>query len=321
MSYSRQFAGSPIPNRRLDYSRAADPVLVDINKTGRLNEASLDETLGLGLGETLGPLPPFFPSADQIAFGPSAWSIVAANAVPINWNRNKFTSGPNKGNPIIETSASGNLNQGSGGCDGTGALLEGHDDWSNLLYRFSAALDFAGGFHTENSQELTKEQEEELFLAADLDANGIPDSHDCGGFTCTHRIDIKPSFPLPKVINLGTEANVTIAIFSELRTSQVWSSSAQVVLAPSQGPLPILTIGSVVAPVKVNSKGEGTCSTTDVADPVTGAKDGIKDLKCQFPTSGLAPGKHFGVVSGLFVDPVSGELRAFRARQEVTILP
>ena len=25
MSYTRQFAGSPIPNRRLDYSRSADP--------------------------------------------------------------------------------------------------------------------------------------------------------------------------------------------------------------------------------------------------------------------------------------------------------
>ena len=25
MSYSRQFAGSPIPDRRLDYSRSVDP--------------------------------------------------------------------------------------------------------------------------------------------------------------------------------------------------------------------------------------------------------------------------------------------------------
>ena len=34
MSYTRQFAGSPIPNRRLDYSRSADPVLTDADLDG-----------------------------------------------------------------------------------------------------------------------------------------------------------------------------------------------------------------------------------------------------------------------------------------------
>ena len=33
MNYSRQFAGSPILNRRLDYSRSDDPVLADQTKT------------------------------------------------------------------------------------------------------------------------------------------------------------------------------------------------------------------------------------------------------------------------------------------------
>ena len=46
MSYSRQFAGSPIPNRRLDYSRAKDPVFGPPQQTGFLNEGSLNEVLG-----------------------------------------------------------------------------------------------------------------------------------------------------------------------------------------------------------------------------------------------------------------------------------
>jgi hypothetical protein len=317
MSYSRQFANSPIPSRRLDYSRAEDPNHgVGDTRTGVLKEAELNEFDALGFDSSL--------AGDQIAFGPSAWSIVAANAVRINWNRNKFTSGPNKGQPIIESSASANLNQGSGGCDGTGTDLEGHDDWSNLLYRFSAALDFAGGFHTENSQEMTAEQEAEFFLAADLDANGVGDAQDCGSFLCTHRIDIKPSFPLPKTINPGTEANVTVAIFSEKNGSTVWSAPQQVLLNDLILHPLTFSVDSFTTLVKVNNQGGGTCSISDVADPITGQKDGIKDLKCQFPSAGMPTGKHFGIVSGFFslqTGPNEFEIRAFRARQEVTILP
>jgi hypothetical protein len=322
MSYVRQFAGSPIPNRRLDYSSAKFP---------DLNEGSLNELLGLGSDPNLGPEPPFFSSADQTAFGPSAWSVVTATGVActggttcINWNRSK--QGPN---PTYTNNATQNINQGPTCDDGSGSLLVGHDDWSNVLYRASAALDFAGGVRTDAPEEITAEQEEELFLAADLDANGVGDATDCGTkgdgstlFTCTHRIDIKPSFPFPKTLNLGAEANVTIAIFSEKGVgSQVWSAPNQVIVANlSNFPL-TFSVGSVVEPVKTNQSGQGTCSISDVADPETGQKDGIKDYKCQFPTTGLPPGTHFGVVSGFFFDPLTNQNRAFRARQELTILP
>ena len=305
MSYSRQFAGSPILNRRLDFSRAA---LQALNENAGLNEPE-----GLGSAASLGPILPFFPSADQTAFGPSAWSVVTAGPGPINWNRDKKGQTPD----LTDTNVSANINQGPGGCDGAGTSLVGDDDWSNLLYRFSAALDFAGGVRTDTPQEITKAQEEEFFLAGDLDANGIADAQDCGAFLCTHRIDIKPSFPVPKVISLGAEATITIAIFSEPNGAQVslaWNAPALVQTAT-------LTFGveSLVFPVKVNNKGGGTCSTSDVADPVTGQKDGIKDLKCQFPTSGLPLGTHQGVVSGFFLQ--AGELRAFRARQDFTVVP
>jgi hypothetical protein len=334
MSYTRQFAGSPIPNRRLDYSRSLDPLIllpdqtVDLNKTGLLNEQSLSEPEALGVDLSLGPISPFFPSSDQIAFGPNAWSLVAADAPDINWNRNFQGKSPR-----IDPDPVSNININGGataGCDGSGTLLEGQDDWSSILYRSSAALDFAGGLRSDTPTEITSEQETILSQQKDTDGNGVGDGTDCGSFTCTHRIDIKPSFPFPKTINPGSEANITVAIFSERNDSQVWNAPAQVILT-RQNEFPLkFSVETFTALVKVNNKGEGTCATTDVPDPIDGRKDQIKDLKCQFPTSGLPTDTHFGVVTGFFmVDPTkcsdlslpTCEIRAFSARQEVTILP
>src|SRR5262245_31935629 len=138
MNYSRQFSGSPITGRRLDYSRSE----LD------LNEASLNECTGIGSiasDPTLGPIPPFFPSADQIAFGPGAWSLVTpstatisspctAGQLPINWNRQTSQG------KVFQTSTSADINS-----DGANTTLFGSNDWANVLYRFSAAVDFAGG--------------------------------------------------------------------------------------------------------------------------------------------------------------------------------
>ena len=303
MSYSRQFAGSPIPNRRLDYSRAA---LLNLNES-----AGLNELIGLASDPSLGPIAGLFPAADQTAFGPTAWSLVTGTTAQINWNRSK--QGPN---PTFQTNASANINQGPGGCDSTGLeILAGHNDWANLVYRFSATLDFAGGIRSETPQEITEEQEEALFQAGDADGNGIADGLDCGTFLCTHRIDIKPSSPLPKTINLGSEANVTVAIFSESSGGSTWDAPALV----QRNVTLTFSVQPLVIPVKVNNQGGGTCSVSDVEDPVTGQKDGIKDLKCQFPTSGIPTGTHIGVVSGFFLQ--GGELKAFRGRQVFDVLP
>ena len=135
----------------------------------------------------------------------------------------------------------------------------------------------------------------------------------------THRIEIKPSAPLPKTLNLGTEANVTVAIFSEPN----WDASTEIqVDAASLAQFPLtLTVGTVTANVKTNNNGSGTCSVSDVEDPFTGVKDGLKDLKCQFPTSGFLPGTYFGIVRGFFHDPLTSQFTAFAARMPVTILP
>src|SRR5215510_11621174 len=183
MSYSRQFSDSPIPARRLDYSRSE----VD------LNEANLDECAGVGTtaDSTLGAIPgrnagdaPFF-AADQIAFGPGAWSVVTptsvtgctANQLAINWDRSI------KGkDPSFQTSTSGDINN-----DGaTTTMLFGSNDWANVLYRFSAAIDFAGGrsetpFTPGTTSEMTIADATDNFLRKDVDGNLIGDGKDCGG--------------------------------------------------------------------------------------------------------------------------------------------
>jgi hypothetical protein len=354
MSYNRQFSGSPISGRRLDYSRSE----VD------LDEAGLNECKGIGLttantlDTTLGPITPFFPSADQIAFGPGAWSLVTpwsatptnpclTGDLPTNWNRQTQQG------KVFQPSTTGDINS-----DGAAnAKLFGSNDWARVLYRFSAGIDFAGG-RGENLKskqlgseltkdgELSKADENDLFLKKDVDGNGIGDGRDCGGtisdvngvptnrFPCTHRIDIKPSFPFPKTINLGTEATITIAIFSEKNEngSLVWDVTKQLVTLTNgctaeTAPCLTFRVEDVVEPVKTNQNGQGTCSAQDVEDPITGQKDGIKDVKCQFQASGLPTGTHFGVVSGYFRDPLDLDVngvpvvKAFSARQEVTILP
>ena len=342
MSYTRQFSGSPIPNRRLDYSRSLDPLIrksdgtIDPIKTGVLNKNGLNEFDKLGTDPSLLAINPFFPAPDQIVFGPNSWSLVSPLTLPngvdgINWNR----SFDKKGNPTYDTTAVGaNINAGAtAGCDGSGdSLLDGQNDWLNILYRASATLDFAGGRRTETPVEMTKTDETAFFNARDVDSNGIGDGNDCGGilladgsttFPCTHRIDIKPSFPFPKTINPGTESNITVAIFSEVNGNQVWNAPTQVLLSNLASFPLTFSVETFVVSVKVNNQGGGTCSVSDVADPITGQKDSVKDLKCQFPVSADLPkGTHFGVVSGFFkvspADPNS-EIRAFSARQEVTI--
>jgi hypothetical protein len=434
MSYPRQFSGSPITGRRLDYSRHEDP-----NLNVALNESSLNECTGIGSDPTLQPIPgrnagdaPFFSAADQIAFGPGAWSVVTptqaspsspctTGQLSINWNR--ITSQ----GKVFQTSTSADLNGGSTtGCDTSGSLnfLLGFNDWANILYRASAAIDFAGGVRSDGPVEMTKEQENALFLAADRDGNGVGDGQDCGaavagqttapvspsattvpvnanpialGFAfesgtgflgspldaftyggtttssftgvngidsswpsgttvlapllcpahqcgtlpdgtaiiCqhTHRIDIKPSASLPKIINLGTTSTVTIAIFSEILgvdaagVQRNWDAPGEIkVDATSLAQFPLtFTVENISYGVKTNTNGSGTCSVSDVPDPFTGVKDGLKDLKCQFPTNGLSgplpTGTHFGVVTGFFLDPLTNQFTEFSARQEVTILP
>ena len=105
-------------------------------------------------------------------------------------------------------------------------VLDGHDDWGNVLYRASAAINFAGG---ETSPEMTSDDEQAFYAARDADRNGVGDNFDCGGFIlangtstfpCTHRMDT------PKGIK--RTGNFEVVIFSEKNGPQVWDAPAQV---------------------------------------------------------------------------------------------
>src|SRR5713101_6864491 len=209
----------------------------------------------------------------------------------------------------------------------------------SLVYRTSAALDFAGGVHSANTAEhvsISSQQEIDFFVTADLDGNKVGDGQDCGSafpsslcpthecgtlpdgtqrLCSTHRIDIKPADPT-NTFSLGKNANITVGIYSETNGTQVWDAPAVVVTLATTAPLTFTGAGGTVSAV-TNKNGQGTCSAQDL-DP----KDGVKDLVCQFPVNGsLALGTQYGVVTGFFKDPLTGDLREFRARQLLNVTP
>ena len=323
MSYSRQFAGSPIPNRPLTYSRA---------DLGDLDKSQLNEQVGLGVSSSL--------VGDTTTFGPTTWTVVPADAPKIDWNKNLT---------FDATLSSADINSGPN-CDaGTPNLLEGHNDWDNLNYRFSAALDFGSGAHpTANDHiSINATQALQFFLAADLDGNNIGDAVDCGTlfggalFTCEHRIDVRPSSSSDpsgaKVFSLGANANISVAIFSELCTNStppvvgcptqpslgngLWSAPAEVIITGDPKDFPVLHVGTVTIPVKTNNNGNGTCSIRNLQDPKTGLDDGQPDMICQFDTSGLAPGAYTAYVTGKFRDPNTLAKNGFQGRQRIIITP
>jgi WD40-like Beta Propeller Repeat len=145
MNYSFQIDGSPVLGRPLDYSRQKLPTLV---------ETSLDEFDGIG----------WVPGA-QTAFGPSPSKVVDASG-PIDWNQDT---------DAIDPSVSVELNNG-GSCDGSGVILDGYEDWPNLLYGFRSTASFADGVHAGVPQEVS--YDEVASNSRDADGDGVKDFED-----------------------------------------------------------------------------------------------------------------------------------------------
>src|SRR5262249_46353237 len=140
------------------------------------------------------PVAYYFASPDQIAFGPGAQSVVtpwpqltannspctgsiaAPGPAPINWNRQTSQG------KVFQTATAGDING-----DGSVTTLFGSNDWANVLYRFSAAIDFAGGRSetpftpgSTSTSEMTKGDQTTFFLLRDSDLNLVGDGQDCG---------------------------------------------------------------------------------------------------------------------------------------------
>jgi probable HAF family extracellular repeat protein len=153
MSYTRQFRHNPIPFRKLDYSRSA---------LGTLKESNLDEGLGITPN-----------SIESTTYGPvyANAPIVIAGA-NIDWDQD--------GSPG-EASVSADINWIAplhDGCDGDGSTLEGHDDWSSLVYDFGLSPDFEDGVHVTASAVVEMTDEQAVALSPDTDGDGIVDALD-----------------------------------------------------------------------------------------------------------------------------------------------
>jgi hypothetical protein len=150
MTYTRQINNAPIPGRQLDFSRQS---------LANLNEAALGEPAGVG-----------GPAGFQTAYGPGAVLVVAANAA-IDWNRDGDATDVGVARDINNIATSG--------CDGSGTVLTGHDDWSNLVYDFQNAGGGVYGAPTAPAEplvELTYEQA--ATMSGDADGDRVLDLDD-----------------------------------------------------------------------------------------------------------------------------------------------
>jgi hypothetical protein len=115
MSYTRQFS-SLIGDRPLDYSRSALP---------SLNEANLDENIGIGTSNPLGL---------RTIYGPAPVVITTAGN-PEDWNRDGDTIDTGLSDINLLDSCNPSPNQ----------VLNGFDDWNNLAYITSPAAGASPG--------------------------------------------------------------------------------------------------------------------------------------------------------------------------------
>ena len=268
MSYSRQFSDF-VPARPLDYSRNE----IDLNQT------ALVESFGLGT--------PTLPTPTSTVFAAPTGLGVTALPVPVAGSIDWSNSG-GIGGSYNAIAANKPINKlVAAGCDGNlDTILTAQNDWDALQYNARVSLDFAGGVRSANEDETldkNHQQEENSFIAADLDGDGVRDAFGCTktlgteGERCI--IDIKPGSN-PAILHKSVDSNIQVLI----------QSIPPKFDAPAQVDRPSLKLNGVSVVLNPQN-GQGTCSA------VTSTK-GRLDLLCQFPSSALQIGSNFATVEG-----------------------
>ena len=156
MTYSLQFSILD-PTRPLDYS---NEVLAS------LDEANLSEPAGIG-----GPV------GRQTVYGTDngVWPRTVPASGPIDWNNDRDAT---------DTAVSSDVSRidffGCGDDDGDTVqdgltTLSGFNDWTNLVFNFRSATDFADGVHTTPHEipDVTSEQALDAAESVDFDVDGI----------------------------------------------------------------------------------------------------------------------------------------------------
>jgi hypothetical protein len=145
MSYVRQINNNPIMGRPLDYSPSLLPPL---------NETNLGEAAGVG-----------GPAGQVTAYGPGAPLVAPADGA-IDWNRD---------GDKVDVGVAADINNIPGsGCNGSGNMLVGQNDWLSLLYDFKNTTDFADGIHLTTMATAEITYENALALSPDTDGDGVP---------------------------------------------------------------------------------------------------------------------------------------------------
>ena len=156
MNYTFQYDGAWVNTRPLDFSRRK---LLTLDKN-HLNE-------NLGIGGAMGDLTAFGPprTVQSTMYMTVNRSIDASG--PIDWDG--FGLSPDVSVPGLNRFPAGL-------CSGQGTILEGHDDWSNLLYEFRTTTDYADSVHQSSPEEMNLI--DLLSVSPDDDADTVPNMID-----------------------------------------------------------------------------------------------------------------------------------------------
>lgn len=217
MNYFFQFPGI-LPTNRYDYSAALLP---------SLDENNLDETVGIQDG------------ADSTRYYcPDGTINTVAGTGAIDWNCDADSTDLNVVSDINRS--------------GTNTVLNGYDDWTNILYAFQSTSDYEDGVH--NTPDTIVEMDNAVYLS-------LQDQ--------TITIDIKPDSE-NNPINPGSNGKITVAILSRIDFDAVLMIDAST-----------LTFGHTGDEDSLHIKGNDkpNCAGNDVND------DSHTDLVCHFHTN------------------------------------
>ena len=151
MNYALSFM-SLDPTRPLDYSPEA---------LGPLDEFDLSEADGIG-----------GPAGRNTVFGVGGEARVSPADQGIDWN--------DDGDPFDVVTADINFITYPCNVEAEDELLEGHDDWSNLVYEFQSRPSFVGGVHVvpEGDPDVTSDQTVQAAESVDFDGDGYSNADD-----------------------------------------------------------------------------------------------------------------------------------------------